>query len=927
MKKGIFALFILFTFFFAAFSFAADYYVDAVNGSDATGDGSAGNPWKTITYTLSQVSGTSGDPAVINIAAGTYNLALGESFPLNMKSYVSLKGANRETTILDATGAEASVIYLNGVGSITIEALTITGGMGTELMETSDTRYGGGICMDESHLTLSDCLITGNMSDDGSGISCGGESSLIVNDSILVYNTTYKQAISSCIQVGNLPYMQINNTQISNNDGYGIFSDSDQNTILTNCTIKNNSYTGIRCGSWNTLQIITGCDISGNQGGGIWVGDDFIMTDCKIYNNSNGSGIEFWYNLGANTSVIENCEIVNNYAPDDWGGGIYIYGGVAMNLEIKNCLISGNVGEWGGGIFGENADFSLSNLTITNNDAPVGGGLVSWGSIFYLTDCIIRNNGTDPLDEADGSIFITYSDVEGGWEGEGNIDEDPLFATGPWGSYYLSQTAAGQSQQSPCVNAGSDMASNLGMNDKTTRTDNLPDTGVVDMGYHYPTSPPLTPTPTPTITKTPTPTITKTKTPTITITATPTVTATATPTFTQTLTVTKTPTLTISPTPTWTSTEAPWDEDPYLESGGVNPSSGNPGTTFLYEVNYTDPDGGSPLIHNLYINNSGREMTKNSESGNGLYHYQIMGSELNTGDNDYYFYFKDDEGNPVRLPKEGAFPGPYVNLDQTPTPTITISPTLTQSPKPTQTPQPTETPTSYITSTPSPDITQTPTATSTPEIPDCLYITSPPDFYYNTLLLSWTPIFEAEDYLFDIRIRGEEYSFVVWDNYVKITSQDLVEWQFFVGLGTMSFRVTALDESNEIIEGPTNWSDFTCYLSPMGTDIADFASNLEPPAAEPGCLRISSPKSFDFNTILLSWTPIRGADHYLIKYRYSNWYFESEVEDNWLRVIIPDQGVWKDFWELGKIHYSVSAVDLEGNVIDGPSSWSSFNCN
>jgi len=74
----------------------------------------------------------------------------------------------------------------------------------------------------------------------------------------------------------------------------------------------------------------------------------------------------------------------------------------------------------------------------------------------------------------------------GGWDGDGNIDEAPLFVTGPLGDYYLSQTAAGQDEDSPCVNAGSDTAENLGLDTRTTRTDQAPDTGIVDMGYHYP---------------------------------------------------------------------------------------------------------------------------------------------------------------------------------------------------------------------------------------------------------------------------------------------------------------------------------------------------------------------------------------------------------------------------------------------------------
>jgi hypothetical protein len=36
------------------------------------------------------------------------------------------------------------------------------------------------------------------------------------------------------------------------------------------------------------------------------------------------------------------------------------------------------------------------------------------------------------------------------------------------------------------VDAGSDTAAKLGLQNKTTRTDKRGDSGIVDMGYHYP---------------------------------------------------------------------------------------------------------------------------------------------------------------------------------------------------------------------------------------------------------------------------------------------------------------------------------------------------------------------------------------------------------------------------------------------------------
>ena len=68
-----------------------------------------------------------------------------------------------------------------------------------------------------------------------------------------------------------------------------------------------------------------------------------------------------------------------------------------------------------------------------------------------------------------------------------NIEENPRFV----GDYYLSQTiVAGQTVQSPCVDAGSDHASSICfdgvcLGGYTTRTDNGLDTGTVDMGYHH----------------------------------------------------------------------------------------------------------------------------------------------------------------------------------------------------------------------------------------------------------------------------------------------------------------------------------------------------------------------------------------------------------------------------------------------------------
>lgn len=120
--------------------------------------------------------------------------------------------------------------------------------------------------------------------------------------------------------------------------------------------------------------------------------------------------------------------------------------------------------------------------------------------------------------------------------GPAAMNADPLFTSGTLGDHYLSAVAAGQSQDSPCLDAGDESADMHFEPDLySNRTDHAPDTGWVDFGFHYRLPVETTPTPTfpPTVTPTDTPEVTAT--PTGAITNTPTHTPTATPTPTPTI--------------------------------------------------------------------------------------------------------------------------------------------------------------------------------------------------------------------------------------------------------------------------------------------------------------------------------------------------------------------------------------------------------
>ena len=111
--------------------FCKDYYVDASkNPSDPNCDGTLENPWPNITTAISRVTVSENDPAVIHVASGTYNLSQGEIFPIDLNSHISLIGESRDNTVVDGELIEGSLFSVEYKGNITIETLTLTGGMG-----------------------------------------------------------------------------------------------------------------------------------------------------------------------------------------------------------------------------------------------------------------------------------------------------------------------------------------------------------------------------------------------------------------------------------------------------------------------------------------------------------------------------------------------------------------------------------------------------------------------------------------------------------------------------------------------------------------------------------------------------------------------------------------------------------------------------
>ncbi len=322
----------------------ADLYVDATAGSNTTGDGSSGNPWQTITYALSQIYTTG---HTIHVATGTYNAALGESFPIMIKNGVSLSGEDNVSTIIDAEGSSSDYLQvINCIGitdaSTFIEGFTITGGY------LDYNSYGGGIYISAgSNLTISNNIITGNyLESSGYGAAIYiHSSSPYITGNILSNNTAYYgygssialynsspnierntifnntgSGTYSCIYIsGELSYPNLKNNVIAKNSGKAINCSAGYPTIQNN-TISDNSGDGIYIGSSNPDAIVNNI-ISFNNGYGIYEGssgDANVISYNLFYLNNSGlfydEGITPYFTVSDLNSGVAECH--NNIAGD-----------------------------------------------------------------------------------------------------------------------------------------------------------------------------------------------------------------------------------------------------------------------------------------------------------------------------------------------------------------------------------------------------------------------------------------------------------------------------------------------------------------------------------------------------------------------------------------------------------------------------------
>ena len=302
--------------------------------------------------------------------------------------------------------------------------------------------YGGAFRFDFSNPTVKNNIITNNYASVyGAGIySSGSNFNPFIVENKFIEN--YGRDGSGIYCHGSIPTI-IDNYFVGNraSGGAGAISCAQSNAIIERNVIANNSARhggGIECSYSNPSinhNIIMG-NTADNYGGAFYleqsnpvISNNLIIDNSVLLDNGRGGGI---YSILANPSLYNNLIIAN--------------------------FTAGNNG-YGGGIFCRNSTYLyLANNTIIGNSASYyGGGISCLESVPTIINTIVRDNSAlieSQIGVYPGPPLITYSNIQGDWEGEGNIDVDPLFRDSENGDYHLMSTACGDLYDSPCIDAG-----------------------------------------------------------------------------------------------------------------------------------------------------------------------------------------------------------------------------------------------------------------------------------------------------------------------------------------------------------------------------------------------------------------------------------------------------------------------------------------
>ena len=370
--------------------------------------------------TIQEAIDASDDGDVIQVAPGTYSGPGNRDIHIGGKA-ITLRGDGAGQTKIDCTNHRGFYFRGGESANAVLRGFTIIGGRAPGSVIPSDGDdwdlssahpIGGGIFCEFSSPTIVDCVIKNCAAELGGGIGAVGGAPKI-----------YDCVIENC-QAGGLGSGQ------SRGYGGGIALIRGAQARVFNCEIRNN----------------------------------------LAYSDSLGAGLY----CRQSRATLVNCDISYNSAQSSVNGGGVYCGGTGSGIVLEKCLISNNTAEAGAGVFTEQFDYArLTNCTVADNKlagtaATIAGGIHSVSGDILIRNSIVWNNDGAAISLI-GSVSpnpVLFSNVQGYYAGQGNINVNPSFRSPATGDYHLKSVTGrydsrsnrwftdNHNEHSPCIDAG-----------------------------------------------------------------------------------------------------------------------------------------------------------------------------------------------------------------------------------------------------------------------------------------------------------------------------------------------------------------------------------------------------------------------------------------------------------------------------------------
>jgi len=365
--------------------------------------------------TIQEGIDAAGDGDEVLVCDGIYTGSYNRDLDFRGKAITLRSADGPDNCIIDCEGSESDphrgfYFHSGESGASVLDGFTIRGG--NVLIDGAD---GGGLLCSHSSPTISNCMIVANFAVWGGG----------------VYLQDSEATVSSCVITANTAAA----------GGGGVFCHAASPTIV-DCTLTSNMAESPGGGAIylrNSNPTITSCTIANNE----------------TWSSAGGGGI---YCSEANPRVVL-CTIVANGS--GWGGGLYsIYD--SSSPAITGCRVAGNFAERGGAVCCVGGEAMIADSTFAYNTAwETGGAYWGYDSATAMTNCILWGDNPDEIVDAFGAVTtVSYSDVQAGWDGDGNIDADPAFPQESLGTWTEQATYDPQTLQVTLFDATADWAHN-----------------------------------------------------------------------------------------------------------------------------------------------------------------------------------------------------------------------------------------------------------------------------------------------------------------------------------------------------------------------------------------------------------------------------------------------------------------------------------